>query len=229
VGSFFAASIFNFKLSDKKYSKVGSVLSRSIKTVTSGQILDVLFEQGGRENERFVVNNRYKSLKESDYKRMISRKTASLLEACCEVGGICASATRNQTKKLKEFGFNMGISFQVQDDILDIIGDEKKFGKSIGKDIVEGKMGNIVILFCLEELNVKDSGDVKRILRKSRKTKTDIKKVMKNIDKTNAIDRAEKLKNNYIKRAEKNLDFFPSNKWKDLLISTLNFVGKRNF
>lgn len=229
VGSFFAASVFNFKSSSKNYSKVSLVLSRSIKTITSGQIMDVLFEQGGRESEDFVVRNRYRDISEADYKKMISKKTASLLGACCEVGGICANASNAKVKKIKEFGFNMGMSFQVQDDILDIVGDEKKFGKVIGKDIIEGKMGNIVILFCMDELDNDSASELMQILKKPRKTKPDIKKAMKYIEKTNAVNRAEKIKNNYIKKAEKNIDFFPNNKWKSLLLDTLSFVGKRKF
>ncbi len=83
---------------------------------------------------------------------MVSEKTAALFQASCEIGGICANAKKRQLKVLKNYGFNLGIAFQIRDDILDIFGDEKEFGKKIGKDIKERKLGNAVIFYALKEL-----------------------------------------------------------------------------
>lgn len=74
-----------------------------------------------------------------EYFLMITKKTAALLEMCCTVGALIANADDKVVKGLASFGLNLGIAFQVQDDYLDIYGDEKELGKIPGGDIVQGK------------------------------------------------------------------------------------------
>jgi len=71
--------------------------------------------------------------------KMIELKTAVLLGASLEIGALCAGAGKNEAQKLYEFGRHVGIAFQLQDDILDVYGDENKFGKKSGGDIVANK------------------------------------------------------------------------------------------
>lgn len=74
-----------------------------------------------------------------DYLRMIELKTAVLLAASLEIGARCGGAEESEAKKLYEFGRHVGIAFQLQDDILDVYADAKKFGKQPGGDIITGK------------------------------------------------------------------------------------------
>ena len=62
---------------------------------------------------------------------MVAGKTASLFQTCCEIGGVSAKDSQKQLEALKNYGFNLGMAFQVRDDILDIFGKEKDFGKKI--------------------------------------------------------------------------------------------------
>ena len=135
IGVEYAATIFQAANNSKKVFLLSDLFSKTIKTVIEGEILDILFERGGRENEPYVVKNRYRRVREKDYFEMISKKTAVLLQASCEVGAICADANRKELNALKRYGFNLGMLFQITDDILDIFGDEKKFKKKIGRDI----------------------------------------------------------------------------------------------
>jgi geranylgeranyl diphosphate synthase, type II len=80
-----------------------------------------------------------KTISESEYIQMISLKTGALLAGALEMGGIIADANQTDIQKLYEFGMNMGIGFQIQDDWLDCFGDPSKFGKIIGKDILSEK------------------------------------------------------------------------------------------
>lgn len=87
-----------------------------------------------------VVNRDNLELSERDYFDIISRKTASLLGACCELGARFADADERRVRRLHEFGMLLGIAFQVADDLLDLTGDEAEVGKSLGRDVHKGKL-----------------------------------------------------------------------------------------
>ena len=93
--------------------------------VCEGQKMDMLFET------RIVSID--------DYIHMISLKTAVLLAASLKIGGMIARAATEDVENLAEFGLNLGIAFQLQDDILDVYGDKSKFGKQVGGDIIANK------------------------------------------------------------------------------------------
>jgi octaprenyl-diphosphate synthase len=77
---------------------------------------------------------------ESDYFAVIDGKTALFIGAVCEIGGLAAGADNPETEQLKQYGANLGLAFQIQDDLLDYLGDTAKTGKSVGNDFFEGKM-----------------------------------------------------------------------------------------
>ncbi|HSL88156.1 MAG TPA: polyprenyl synthetase family protein [Ignavibacteriaceae bacterium] len=94
--------------------------------VCEGQSLDTDFEKR-------------KNVSIDEYITMITKKTAMLLKMCCEIGSLLVDANPRDIKILSDYGLNLGIAFQIQDDLLDIIGDQKKFGKKVGGDLIEGK------------------------------------------------------------------------------------------
>jgi len=85
------------------------------------------------------------------YYRWIEDKTASLFSAAAESGAILGQASKHQIKALKEYGFNLGLSFQIIDDILDFIGDEEEMGKPIGSDLLQGHLTLPVIILLERE------------------------------------------------------------------------------
>ena len=70
---------------------------------------------------------------------MIELKTASLISSCCRLGAVIAKTTPQNKSVIENFGFNLGVSFQIEDDLLDVYGDLDKFGKKIGGDILVNK------------------------------------------------------------------------------------------
>jgi geranylgeranyl diphosphate synthase type I len=159
---------------------------------------------------------------------MISNKTAILFQTSCEAGGICAGADENELKALRDFGFNIGMAFQVQDDILDIFADEKTFGKKVGKDIIEKKIGNIVVLLTLEELSDADKKKFTKIFNYSKVTDKHVGKAMKFIQKTSAHEKASKIGKSYIDKALGSLKDLPQNEWNQLLAELAVFIVERN-
>jgi len=227
IGVDYSAAIFQAANLSKNPRAVSELFAKTIKTITDGQFLDILFEQRGREKESYVVKNRYQNITEKDFFKMVSKKTAALFRTCCEVGGIIAGAKEKELLALRNYGFNLGIAFQIQDDILDIFGEEKKFGKKIGKDIIERKGGNIVIILALKELNLAGKKKLLAILRKKKITQRDIRIAVNLIKKTNSCQKARFLGQKFVEKAGKSLQQLPQNKWSDILVSFADFVIER--
>ncbi|MEI7917829.1 MAG: polyprenyl synthetase family protein [Candidatus Saccharibacteria bacterium] len=225
----YIASVFAGLSHANNSPKLIDLYSNTLKVIIDGEIKDILFERSGRDDENFVVENRYKVVTKSDYLEMIGQKTAVLLQACCQAGAICAGASDAHIKAVGEFGFNLGMAFQIRDDILDIFGDEKEFGKKIGKDIIEKKMGNYVILSAIKRLDDKDKSKIMRLLEsQSVITDQDVMAVTKLIKKTDAYDDAEVLAGMYIDNALKTLDKLPQNESNTELREIAHFVIERN-
>ncbi len=224
----YSAAIFESVKHSEKPLLISAIFSKTIKVLIDGEILDILFEQSGRENERYITKHRYKKIDKKDYFRMIKGKTAALAMACCEIGAISASAAPKKIEALKKYGENLGIGFQIADDILDVFADERKFGKKIGKDIEERKLGNIVIYLALQELSLETKRELLSILRKKQIRDKDIKKAISIIKKTKAREKAIGLAETYIKKAKKNLKVLPQNKWTKILEELADFVITRD-
>src|SRR5690554_1145698 len=110
----------------EKFRDLAKLFSETTLQVCEGQQLDIDFES--RDDVEVV-----------EYLKMIEQKTAVLLGAAMEMGAIVAQASEAQKRVVYEFGKNLGIAFQLQDDYLDVFGDPETFGKQVGGDIIENK------------------------------------------------------------------------------------------
>lgn len=128
--------------------EVISSFTNGLIEVCEGQSLDTDFELR-------------KNVSLSEYILMIKKKTAAMAEMCCKIGALLGGGTKSQVNALSSYGLNLGIAFQIQDDLLDISADEKEFGKTIGGDLVEGKK---TFLF-LEALEKAKGEDRKKLLK----------------------------------------------------------------
>jgi geranylgeranyl diphosphate synthase type II len=128
--------------------QVISSFTHGLIEVCEGQSLDTDFEMR-------------KNVSLSEYIVMIKKKTAAMAEMCCKIGALLGGGTKSQVNSLGNYGLNLGIAFQIQDDLLDISADEKKFGKTIGGDLVEGKK---TFLF-LEAIEKSRGEDRKKLMK----------------------------------------------------------------
>jgi len=116
--------------------EISTLFSRTAKEVCEGQQLDMDFEK-------------QETVSLDDYLHMISLKTSVLLAASLEMGAIIGGASGGNCRHIYQFGLNLGIAFQIQDDYLDAFGDPEKFGKDVGGDIRQNKK-TILLLRALE-------------------------------------------------------------------------------
>jgi len=206
-----------------------SIIARTLKLLVEGERLDVLFEQAGRADEPYVVERRRGVVTVKDYLDMVYKKTGALIETACVFGALSAGADEALVKALGEYGRNLGLAFQVGDDIIDIFGREERTGKRVGKDIEEHKLGNIVVLLALEELPAPKRDALLSVLRSDRVTPEGVRLAIELISATNARQRAEEMRRAYAQAACRALEPLPEGEGKRLLLELAEFVAVREF
>jgi geranylgeranyl diphosphate synthase type II len=174
-------------------ANVYKVFSDTAKQVCEGQQLDMDFEQ-------------IQGLEISEYIDMIQKKTSVLLAASFQIGAIIANASLEDTSLMYQFGLNIGIAFQLQDDMLDLYGDQSKFGKKIGGDIISNKKTYLY----LKSLSLANSQQEKKLIELfSKPTTNEDEKVqeVKNIfDEVGVLEHIKIQINYYHKQAQNNLE-----------------------
>jgi geranylgeranyl diphosphate synthase, type II len=138
VGDSLLSVAYEILLSDVKVNQaeIVNAFTKSLVEICEGQSMDKDFETA-------------KKVTLDEYMIMIRKKTAEMLKMCCKVGALAGSGSREEINALSSYGINLGIAFQIQDDLLDITGNEGEFGKKIGGDLIEGKK-TFLILKALE-------------------------------------------------------------------------------
>jgi geranylgeranyl diphosphate synthase, type II len=175
------------------------------------------------------LDNEFESLKNVSIKKyilMIQKKTAAMAELCCKLGAILGGGNDTEIKALAKFGRFLGIAFQIQDDLLDITGNELEFGKFVGGDLVEGKK---TYLF-LEALNKAKGADKKKLLSiiKNKGIKRNqIDSFKKLYFRLGIIDDAEREIQKYSRKALDQLGYIKKKKDREILSWLVNsLVGR---
>lgn len=163
---------------------------------------------------------------EETYFKIISDKTASLLSTCCEIGARSATDDESKIAELRNFGENLGIAFQIQDDILDYTGSNKIIGKPSGGDIKEKKF-TLPLLYALRNVDEKKASEIVKIIRKGAK-RNGVKEVIDFVFENGGIEYASQVANEYVTKAGKNLEIFDNSETKSIMLELLNFIVHRN-
>lgn len=125
-------------------------------------VTKVIAATAGRTCEgelRQVSQRRNWRLSESEYIDIITEKSAALFSSACLLGGLLAGGSETQVRLLSEFGLNVGIAFQITDDLLDIVGDEGKVGKTLGSDVDKNKL-TLAMIHFLRTVGEKEKEEV---------------------------------------------------------------------
>jgi geranylgeranyl diphosphate synthase type II len=169
-------------------SKVFRVFNKAAIEVCVGQQLDIDFEKAT------IVSH-------EEYLRMIELKTAVLLAASAKIGAIIGGSDDREADLLYEFGRNLGLAFQIQDDLLDIYGDTKMFGKMLGGDIIANKK-TFMLVKALEIASVEQEKQLlEQFSLKDADPEIKVKKVVDIYDQLDIRSVSENLANDYINTA----------------------------
>ncbi|MEX0656898.1 MAG: polyprenyl synthetase family protein [Nitrosopumilaceae archaeon] len=191
-----------------------SRLAKSCVDVCEGQLLDI----------RMADSEKIPS--QSQYIKMIEKKTAALFEVSCAMGAICANAKRKDVSNLSSFGKNLGIAFQITDDLIGVLGDPKITKKPVGNDLREGKK-SLPILLAINRTKGENNEIILKAFGNSFATQDDIEKALKIIRRLKIEKTVRRQAQLYARKAEKSLQSYSGSAKKDLL-ALLSFVVKRS-
>lgn len=162
------------------------------------------------------------------YLLRIRRKTSMLIAVSCQLGAMAAEADRVVSSSMYRFGYNVGMAFQIQDDLLDLCGTEKQIGKPPGSDMRQGNI-TLPVIYALQEpeLGQRLLKEIERI--HALNGQCDVSEAVGMIRSSTGIARSEVLADRYIRKAIDALDSLPDIKTKKQLKDIAHFVTKRSY
>jgi len=193
-------------------------------------LLDILIELTQRmvEGELLQLDRIGKiAVSETDYMELIDRKTASLFAACARLGAVCGNATAEQETKLGEYAWNLGIAFQLIDDILDFTSREKILGKPVGNDLREGKV-TLPLIYALESADAEERKLVETVLADGNYDQVPFSKILHILKRYNSIERAEERARSFTEKARQIIGEFPESAFQKALVSVTGLVTDRD-
>ena len=205
IGDYLFANSARF-VAETRNIRVIKLFAQTLMTICGGEIQESLNAFNG-DRERYF--------------KTIGDKTACLFSAATESGAVLAGSSEKTVQALKEYGYNIGMSFQIVDDILDFIGQKETLGKPVASDLTQGVFTLPVILL----LEQPETAAVKEILKKNRKKGTQL--LMEMVRGSSVIDECYEVAQGFSSRACAVLEKLPHNSAYDCLTGLATYVTER--
>jgi octaprenyl-diphosphate synthase len=164
---------------------------------------------------------------EADYMELIDRKTASLFSACARLGAITQNASSETEARLGEYAWNLGIAFQLIDDILDFTSREKILGKPVGNDLREGKV-TLPLIYALETADSDERKRVETVLADGNYDQVPFAKILQILTRHNTIERARERAQSFADKARQIIHEFPDSPYQRALLAVTQMVTDRD-
>ncbi len=212
---------YHILLNDKKLSpqtklKLHELIALEMIRLHAGQGMDILWHRG----QKYDVT-------EEEYLQMCSYKTGILARMATKMGVILGNGTADQEEKLGKFGESIGVAFQIQDDILNLVGEEFSKGKGVGEDIHEGKR-TIMVLYALNKANEKDKKRLLEILNAHPSDEKTIVEAIEIIKKHGSIEYARARAKELVEKSWKEVEsVLPESEAKNILHAFASFLINR--
>ena len=195
---------------ERKHIELLKILTDTAMRMTEGQVLE-------------LVNTHNWNLTRKEYMDIITAKTAALISAACGGGGIVAGADEKDIQSLKNFGLNMGIAFQIIDDVFDYSTVLEDTGKPIGNDLRDGKI-TLPLIYALACLPQKERERLENLFKNGDAIEHDYKYVTELVQAKGAIARCRYDAQKHIDRAARCLNLFSESPIKECLLKLNQFV-----
>jgi octaprenyl-diphosphate synthase len=191
VGDFLLSKALSMAVTTDRL-KILQVLAQATTQMAEGEILQ-------------LIHTGNLKITEAEYFEVITRKTAILMSAACQIGGILAGTPPAQEEALAQMGLNLGLTFQLVDDILDYTGDQRELGKEVGADLREGR----ITLPLIHALSQAEPRDLERLTEMARELTPEMAPELgRLLKKYGALDHARSLARQYTLKAQENLEVF---------------------
>jgi len=212
MGDWLYMSAFETSLQERSL-RILDILTRLTRLMTEGELIQ-------------LTTIGKIDITENQYFDILRRKTAYLFSACCEVGAILAGASDEQILALTEYGLNLGIAFQLADDLLDFTSDEMVLGKAAGADLLEGKLTLPLILLRNSDPEMADQLEIVMIDRSYEGVSR--KRLAQALERSGSLELARNRAYEYAEAAIKNLEVLPQTEYREALGDLPSFVIERN-
>jgi octaprenyl-diphosphate synthase len=210
------------------------ILAKAFSALTSIKnlrILEIVSRTTERlsEGELFQMSNiGNMDLSEEDYLRVISDKTAVLMEAACRGGAILGGLPLREEEALAQFGFNLGLAFQMTDDVIDYRSDREVMGKDPGKDLEEAKL-TLPLIRSLKKADPSERERIKEMMGKKGLTRDDLLWVREFLASRGGIAETLELSRSYLEKATTELAIFPDSEEKRALMKLAEKILHRTY
>ena len=213
VGDFLFAMAFDLAVDQGSLAILKS-LSTATRRLAEGEILE-------------LMKTADVTTTEDDYIKIIDGKTAILMATACETGAIIAEVEPNLQEKMKEFGFCLGIAFQMIDDILDYSSCEEDLGKTIGIDLEEGKV-TLPLIHTLQQAQPEEKERIEEIITADYVSRHDFDFVHELMKRYQSLEYTSRKADSYLKRAHAILNELPESLEREALHFITDYVLNRN-
>ncbi len=193
--------------------RVLDILANASATIAEGEVLQLTAAQDLKTDEAI-------------YLQVVRGKTAALFSAATEVGGVIAGANEDIVKALFDYGDNLGISFQIVDDLLDYEGDAKATGKNVGDDFRERKL-TLPVIKAIAKANEEERAFWRRTIEQGKQRDGDLEHALELLAKHDALGDTRKDALAYIDQAKSAMACVPEHPLRDMLINLADYVAAR--
>ena len=192
------------------------------------RILDTLIEltQHMVEGELLQIEKLGKLITLDEHFDLIFRKTACLFSVCMRLGAILGGATPEQESALGKYGHDLGMAFQIVDDVLDLTASEDVLGKPVASDLREGKV-TMAVIHALERCTAEERGKIEKILKDRAFNGVTHADILAILQRYGSLDAATSRAAQYAESARKSICFFPDSEIKRALLWAPEFVVAR--
>ena len=211
VGDYLLAQGMLISVEKQRFEMLG-IVSDAVREIVKGELVQ-------------LEKTRRLDIREEDYFRIIRMKTAALISACTACGASSVTEDRETIARMKELGENIGVAFQIKDDLLDYTGNGLT-GKREGNDIKEKKI-TLPLIHALREAGPIERRHILRLLRNRKKGRSEIREVIEFVRKHRGLEYAESKMKEYSDRAIHILDDYPDSETKSALIEFVIFSTLR--
>ncbi|MDG2356819.1 MAG: polyprenyl synthetase family protein [Polaribacter sp.] len=187
------------------------LISIAVREMSEGELLQI-------EKARKL------DITEDIYFDIIRKKTATLIAACCGIGAASVGANKDTVQQMRKFGEYIGIAFQIKDDLFDYY--DGQIGKPTGIDIKEQKM-TLPLIYALNTCSSKEKSWLINSIKKYNRDKKRVKEVITFVKKSGGIEYAISKMNDYKKKAMAILENYPKSRYKDALLTMIDYVVAR--
>lgn len=208
-----AANAKRRKLTARQAAELFDTISRASFEICQGQMMDMMFEDRKR-------------VREAEYMQMVSSKTGALMEASTKVGALLGGGKPREVRALARYGRLAGVAFQIQDDVLGVVGTQEKVGKPIGSDIQEGKR-TLIIVRALKAASSRDRARLLRTLGKGDASRAEIRRAISILRETGAVDYAAQRSRELVEEAKSKLGVLRDSRAKRFLLELADFTVGR--